>query len=131
MRYAIASLESDVAADKLLGFIRGHWGIENRVRYVRDFTMGEDASQVRAGAAPQVMATLGILYTGWCYIQACCKQIKATDPRRASSLLLYPLVPRCSLFSLSLSAECLPSFRLASSPLPITCRLAGSKSYTT
>ena len=74
---------------------------------------------------------VGMLYTGWCYIQACCKQIKATEPRRASSLLLYPLVPRCSLFSLSLSAECLPSFRLASRPLPTTCRLAGSKSYTT
>ena len=58
VRYAITSLGPDVPADKLLGFIRGHWGIENRVHYVRDTTMGEDASQVRTGAAPQVMAAV-------------------------------------------------------------------------
>ena len=33
-------------------------GIENRLHYVRDVTLGEDASQVRTGAAPQVMAAL-------------------------------------------------------------------------
>lgn len=58
VRYAVTSLGPDVPPDKLLGFIRGHWGIENRVHYVRDATMGEDASQVRTGAAPQVMATV-------------------------------------------------------------------------
>ena len=36
----------------------GHWGIENRVHWVRDVTMDEDRSQVRTGAAPQVMAAL-------------------------------------------------------------------------
>ena len=33
-------------------------GIENRLHYVRDVTMKEDASQVRSGSAPQVMAAL-------------------------------------------------------------------------
>ena len=37
---------------------RGHWGIENRVHWVRDVTFDEDRSQVRTGAAPQVMAGL-------------------------------------------------------------------------
>ncbi len=37
---------------------RGHWGIENQLHYVRDVTMREDASQVRSGAAPEVMAAL-------------------------------------------------------------------------
>jgi hypothetical protein len=37
---------------------RGHWAIENRLHYVRDVTFGEDASRVRSGAAPQVMAAL-------------------------------------------------------------------------
>jgi hypothetical protein len=32
--------------------------IENRLHYVRDVTMGEDASQIRTGSAPQVMAAL-------------------------------------------------------------------------
>ena len=36
----------------------GHWEIENRLHYVRDATLAEDASQVRKGSAPQVMAAL-------------------------------------------------------------------------
>ena len=35
---------------------RGHRGIENRSHYVRDVSMGEDASRIRSGAAPQIMA---------------------------------------------------------------------------
>lgn len=56
VRYAITSL--DVGPDVLLKYVRGHWGIENRIHWVRDVTMGEDASQVRTGSAPQVMAAL-------------------------------------------------------------------------
>lgn len=36
--------------------VRGHWGIENRLHWVRDVTYGEDSSRVRTGTAPQVMA---------------------------------------------------------------------------
>lgn len=57
-RYAITSLPVAADARALLRFVRGHWGIENRLHYVRDVTLGEDASQVRTGAAPQVMAAL-------------------------------------------------------------------------
>ena len=42
----------------MLRLWRGHWGIENRLHYVRDVTFGEDASPVRTGAAPQVLAVL-------------------------------------------------------------------------
>jgi predicted transposase YbfD/YdcC len=45
-------------ATTLLNWNRGHWGIENRSHYVRDVTLGEDASQIRLGQAPQVLATL-------------------------------------------------------------------------
>jgi predicted transposase YbfD/YdcC len=38
--------------------VRGHWGIENKLHYVRDVTFGEDASRVRTGNAPHVMASL-------------------------------------------------------------------------
>jgi len=45
------------SATALLGYLRGHWRIENRLHYVRDVTFDEDRSHVRCGAAPQVMAT--------------------------------------------------------------------------
>ena len=57
--HGISSLGPERAdAKRLLGLNRGHWGIENRLHYVRDVTMGEDASRVRKGVAPQVMAAL-------------------------------------------------------------------------
>ena len=45
-------------AKALLGLTRGHWGIENGLHYVRDVTLREDASRIRKGSAPQVMAGL-------------------------------------------------------------------------
>ena len=57
--YAISSLPAtDSQARRLLTVSRGHWGIENRVHWVRDVTFDEDRSQIRTGAAPQVMAAL-------------------------------------------------------------------------
>lgn len=38
--------------------VRGQWEIENRLHWVRDVTYGEDASRVRTGTAPRVMASL-------------------------------------------------------------------------
>lgn len=63
--YAITSLSPAKAkASQLLQVSRGHWSIENELHYVRDVTMGEDASQVRTGSAPQVMAALRNLAVG-------------------------------------------------------------------
>jgi len=57
--YGITSLTRQEAnATHLLDVLRGHWGIENRLHYVRDVTMGEDSSRVRKGAAPAVLAGL-------------------------------------------------------------------------
>jgi hypothetical protein len=49
---------SEANAGQLLEWVRGHWSIENRSHYVRDVTMGEDASRVRKGSGPQVMAAV-------------------------------------------------------------------------
>ena len=49
---------------RLLKLIRGHWGIENRLHWVRDVTFDEDRCQIRSGAAPQVMAALRNLVIG-------------------------------------------------------------------
>jgi predicted transposase YbfD/YdcC len=57
--YAITSVPRDRAgAATLLGWLRGHWGIENRLHWVRDMTMGEDANRTRVGSGPQVLAAL-------------------------------------------------------------------------
>ncbi len=55
-RYGITSLSDAVEPRTLLRYAQDHWEIENRRHYVRDVTLGEDASQVRKGSAPQVMA---------------------------------------------------------------------------
>lgn len=55
--YGITSLAPAQAdARRLAQIVRGHWGIENRLHWVRDVTLGEDASRIRTGHAPQVMA---------------------------------------------------------------------------
>ena len=65
LAYAITSLPPERAdATRLLGLWRGHWGIENRLHWVRDVVFGEDQSQVRTGSAPQVMAALRNLVIG-------------------------------------------------------------------
>ena len=45
----------------MLGLTRGHWGIENGLHGVRDGTLREDASRIRRGAAPEVMAIVRTL----------------------------------------------------------------------
>jgi hypothetical protein len=57
--HGITSLPPERAdAQRLLALTRGHWRIENGLHYKRDVTLGEDASRVRTGVAPQVMAAL-------------------------------------------------------------------------
>jgi hypothetical protein len=57
--YGITSLKPERASrEQLLGLTRGHRGIENGRHYRRDVTMGEDASRIRKGGAPQVMAAV-------------------------------------------------------------------------
>ena len=57
--YAITSLTGVDADPALLArWVRGHWGIENRLHWVRDVTFDEDRCTVRTGHGPQVMAAL-------------------------------------------------------------------------
>jgi predicted transposase YbfD/YdcC len=97
VRYAITSLGAEVGAARLLCHIRGHWGIENRLHYVRDVTLGEDASQVRTGSAPEVMAALrnvvlGVLrQAGWSNIAAA---LRHNAWQRGAALELLGIKPR-------------------------------------
>lgn len=57
--YLITSADRATApATVLAAWVQGHWGIENRLHWVRDVTFDEDRSQTRAGAAPHIMAAL-------------------------------------------------------------------------
>jgi predicted transposase YbfD/YdcC len=42
----------------LAAIIRGHWGIEDRLHWVRDTDFDEDRSQIRTASGPQIMASL-------------------------------------------------------------------------
>ena len=75
--YLLTSARRTVADPvTLASWVQNHWGIENKIHYVRDVTYGEDASRVRTGAAPQVMAALRntaitlLRLTGWDNIAA-------------------------------------------------------------
>jgi predicted transposase YbfD/YdcC len=55
--YLISSLDCrEHGPEAFLAVNRAHWSIENRLHYVRDVTMGEDACRVRTGSAPQALA---------------------------------------------------------------------------
>jgi predicted transposase YbfD/YdcC len=57
--YGITSLtRAQADAGRLLTLTRDHWGIENRLHYVRDETFGEDRCRVRRGSAPQLLAAV-------------------------------------------------------------------------
>ncbi len=57
--YLITSADHHQAPPATLAaWVQGHWGIENRLHWIRDVTYDEDRSQVRTGNSPHVMATL-------------------------------------------------------------------------
>jgi predicted transposase YbfD/YdcC len=42
---------------RLGGLIRGHWGIENKLHWIRDVICGEDDSKIGKGSGPRVLAS--------------------------------------------------------------------------
>ena len=57
--YGLTSLDPGRAGPaEVLALNRGHWEIENRLHYVRDFSCDEDRSRIRTGALPRNLACL-------------------------------------------------------------------------
>ena len=83
----------DAPPQRLATWVQGHWGIENRLHWVRDVTFDEDGSQVRTGHAPRVMATCRnvaisiLLVDGWENIAAGLRH-HARHPDHALALVL-------------------------------------------
>jgi hypothetical protein len=79
-------------AAELLKRMRGHWGIENQLHWVRDATFGEDACRVRTGSAPQNLAALRnsallLLHTAGCRRYAAALRRHAAHPGEALALI--------------------------------------------
>jgi predicted transposase YbfD/YdcC len=94
--YGITSL-SELAADAraLLGYTRGHWGVENGLHHTRDVTLGEDRCRVRRGRAPRVLASLRnvavyLLRNANYRTVAAATRAMVAQPERALALLNNP-----------------------------------------
>jgi hypothetical protein len=77
---------------RLADLLRGHWAIENGLHWVRDVTFAQDASQLRTGSGPQVMACLrnlviGVLGRAGPVNLAAALRHHARDPRRPLATL--------------------------------------------
>ncbi len=87
-------ITSDRSADPatLVGWVRGHWEIENRLHWVRDVTYLENKSLVRTGNAPRVMASIRSLAVSLLRLDshdniAAANRHHARDPQRTLKLL--------------------------------------------
>jgi predicted transposase YbfD/YdcC len=59
VRYGISSLPATVSDPARLATLkRGHWQVENALHYVKDVTLGEDASQTHVAAGADVLAMI-------------------------------------------------------------------------
>lgn len=92
--YAITSLTAEQAPPtELARYIRGHWHVENKLHWVRDVTMGEDASQIATGGGPRIMAGIRNLaisllrLTGHTNIAKALRH-NARKPKRAIKLVM-------------------------------------------
>jgi len=92
--YIITSMPSTQASPvQIATWVQGHWGIENRLPWVRDVVFDEDRSTVRTRNAPRVMATLRSTAIGLLRLAGITDIARATrhharDPHRPAQLLL-------------------------------------------
>jgi predicted transposase YbfD/YdcC len=54
----------EAAPVHLATYVRGHWAIENKLHWIRDATLRQNASQIRTASRPRVTATLRNLSIG-------------------------------------------------------------------
>ncbi|MDI7277739.1 MAG: ISAs1 family transposase, partial [Anaerolineae bacterium] len=73
--YGLTDLKQEEAGPaELLDFVRGYWGIENKLHYRRDKTLHEDATRMTHRGMAEVMATINNLVialtvgAGWRYL---------------------------------------------------------------
>lgn len=98
--YGITSLAPTQAGpEQILRLRRAHWTIENRLHRQKDVHFGEDASQLRCGAGPAVLATLRdaaitLLYHDDPHHLAARSRALSQYPHLALAMVCRPLTPR-------------------------------------
>ncbi len=110
--FAVTSLPRPLAvAAQLLALRRQHWAIENRLHYPRDVRFQEDASRIRSGQAPTVLAAVRNamlnLLRGFGYDSL--KKVRerfAAQPIRALGLLELPVDFRLERISPVPGSDC-------------------------
>jgi len=94
--YGVTSLTREQAnASRLMGLIRGHWGIENGLHYRKDKTLREDECRLRTGQAAQVMAVINNLVIGLAFRQGFKNLPEARRRYNAYPLEALELILRC------------------------------------
>ena len=95
MTWGMTSLPCSAAnAAQMNQIVRQHWTVENASHWVRDVTFWEDASRVRCGNLPQVMAALRntciglIRRAGWSNVAAA-RRYFAANPKEAIRLITH------------------------------------------
>ena len=96
--YLICSLPmTDAQPEAVAAWIQGHWGIENRLHWVRDVVFDEDRHQLSTRNGPEIMAALRNLaislirlFLGPGVSIASTARSLSRHPKRAISLLTQP-----------------------------------------
>jgi len=82
--YLVCSLPMEQAQpEQVAAWVQGHWGIENRLHWVRDVVFDEDRHQLRTRNGPEIMTTLRNLTT----------RTHPPGPRRSSRYRLHHQIP--------------------------------------
>jgi predicted transposase YbfD/YdcC len=98
--YLITILSPEQAGPHdLLALVRGHWGIENSLHYIRDVTFAEDRSRIRTGHAPQLLAAcrnlaITLIHRSGSSQIAASRRSFSYHPRRAFDLLFARASPQ-------------------------------------
>ena len=96
--YLVCSLPmTDAQPEAVAAWVRGHWGIENRLHWVRDVVFDEDHHQLRTRNGPEIMAALRNLTISLIRLAHSAQAAIASTtrslsrrPKRAISLLTQP-----------------------------------------
>ena len=96
--YLICSLPmTDAQPEAIAAWIQGHWGIENRLHWVRDVIFDEDRHQLRTANGPEIMAALRnlaislirLFHSAGISIASTTRSL-SRQPKRAIKLLTQP-----------------------------------------
>jgi len=91
--HGITSLTADQASPEVIArFVRQHWGIENKIHWVRDVVYREDHQHAYAGTGAQVMATLRNLALGLLRLAGITQITRTLEHIAADRTRIIPLI---------------------------------------